>query len=91
MWQGVLDWLRSPSDRGAVRGPDASRCADLPGEGTGAIAAEAVLRTEFAEAELLDFMAADLDPVQADPVFREQLREELWTLVQDGVARAKNH
>lgn len=39
------------------------------------------------EAELLDFMTADLGPVQADPVFRERLREELWDMVvKDGLA-----
>ena len=33
------------------------------------------------EAELLEFLAADVDPVPADPVFRERLREELWEMV----------
>lgn len=33
------------------------------------------------EAEFLEFLASDLDPVPADPVFRERLREELWDLV----------
>ena len=36
------------------------------------------------EQELLDFLAADIDPVPADPVFRERLREELWSMVVDG-------
>ena len=34
--------------------------------------------------ELLDFLAADVDPIPADPAFRERLREELWSLVQRG-------
>ncbi len=33
------------------------------------------------DAELLEFLAADLDPVPADPVFRERLREQLWEMV----------
>jgi len=33
--------------------------------------------------ELLDFLAADVDPVPADPAFRERLREELWEMVVD--------
>ncbi|MCR9097358.1 MAG: hypothetical protein NXI30_24330 [bacterium] len=33
------------------------------------------------EAELLEFLAADVDPVPADPAFRERLREELWEMV----------
>jgi hypothetical protein len=54
--------------------------------------AEAVLAAEMDEGDLLEFLAADLDPVPADPMFREDLRERLWSLVQDGVtARPKDH
>ena len=36
--------------------------------------------------ELIDFLASDVDPVPADPAFRERLREELWELVlEEGV------
>ena len=35
------------------------------------------------DAELLDFLAADLDPIPADPSFRERLREDLWDMVRD--------
>jgi hypothetical protein len=43
------------------------------------------------ERELLDFIAADVDPVPADPAFRERLREELWEMVvADGLARPKH-
>ena len=31
--------------------------------------------------ELREFMAGDDPPVDADPVFRERLREQLWTMV----------
>lgn len=47
---------------------------------------------EVTEEELLDFLAADLDPVPADPVFQEKLREELWEMVADGrVGRRNDH
>ena len=35
------------------------------------------------DAELLEFLAADLDPIPADPSFRERLREDLWDIVRD--------
>ena len=44
------------------------------------------------ELELLEFLAADLDPVPADPVFRRNLSDLLWDMVRDGrVARPRNH
>jgi len=44
------------------------------------------------ELELLEFLAADLDPVPADPAFRRRLGELLWDMVRDGrVARPRNH
>ncbi|MAG31814.1 MAG: hypothetical protein CL908_13080 [Deltaproteobacteria bacterium] len=44
------------------------------------------------EEELLEFLAADLDPAPADPAFREQLREELWDFVQrGGTDRPREH
>jgi hypothetical protein len=47
---------------------------------------------EIDEDELLDFLAADHDPIPADPVFREQLRDELWALVREGaITRPKDH
>ncbi len=45
---------------------------------------EATFDVASDERELLDFLAADLDPVPADPVFRERLRGELWDMVVDG-------
>lgn len=59
---------------------------DLPFEPTGEM--EGVVAIDCAslseERELLDFLAADIDPVAADPAFRERLREELWAMVLDG-------
>lgn len=47
--------------------------------------------TEFTAEELREFLEADLYPVQADPAFKEELREKLWTLVQSqAVARTKD-
>ena len=52
---------------------------------------ETIAPAEFAESELLDFLAGDLDPAPADPAFREELREQCWSLVQDGATRPKDH
>ncbi len=44
------------------------------------------------ELELLEFLAADLDPVPADPAFRQRLSDLLWDMVRDGrVTRPRNH
>lgn len=42
------------------------------------------LRPEIDELELLEFLAADLDPVPADPVFKQELGDRLWEMVRDG-------
>ncbi|MBW2422892.1 MAG: hypothetical protein JRG86_01495 [Deltaproteobacteria bacterium] len=39
---------------------------------------------EITDGELLEFLACDLDPTEADPEFREQLKEELWEMVEGG-------
>jgi len=47
---------------------------------------------EIDEVELLEFLAADHDPVPVDPAFREQLRDRLWALIQEGaITRPKDH
>ena len=47
---------------------------------------------EIDEDELLEFLAADHDPALADPAFKEELRDQLWTLVQERAGmRPKNH
>jgi hypothetical protein len=35
------------------------------------------------EDELREFMAADVDPPQADPLFRERLRRRLWAMLRE--------
>lgn len=61
---------------------------DAPLDPTGVESLEGVVAIDRAslseERELLDFLAADIDPVPVDPVFRERLREELWSMVLDG-------
>jgi len=37
---------------------------------------------EFTTEELREFLEGDLYPVEADPAFKEELREKLWDLVQ---------
>ena len=37
---------------------------------------------EFTTEELREFLEGDLYPVEADPEFKEELREKLWDLVQ---------
>ena len=38
---------------------------------------------DVTEAELRDFLAADDEPVEADPVFKQRLRERLWEMIQE--------
>ncbi len=40
------------------------------------------IASEFSTEELLEFLEADQRPSEADPAFRERLREELWQLLQ---------
>ena len=51
------------------------------------VAAIDTLETAPSEAELLEFLASDLDPVPVDPVFRERLREQLWSMVETAGAK----
>lgn len=40
------------------------------------------IASEFTTEELQEFLEGDHAPVQADPAFKEALRQELWELVQ---------
>ena len=40
---------------------------------------------EFTTEELQEFLEGDLYPDQADPEFKEALREKLWAQLQQGV------
>ncbi len=80
-----------PGDAGAAAfEPAFDRPSGAGSDAPSAAPAEAAGLEPVSEAELLDFLAADLDPVAADPVFRERLREELWEMiVDDGIVSAK--
>lgn len=59
---------------------DADR-SQQPGDGVEqAVVEEAA--AEITAEELREFLEADLYPIQADPAFKEELREKLWDLVQ---------
>ena len=40
------------------------------------------IAAEFTTEELQEFLEADRHPIEADPLFKEQLREKLWRLLQ---------
>jgi hypothetical protein len=42
---------------------------------------------EFSTEELQEFLEGDKLPSQADPAFRERLRQELWEMVQQRYGR----
>ena len=46
------------------------------------------LSAEFSTEELMDFLAGDSRPCDADPVFKEELRGELWKLVRERYQRS---
>ena len=52
---------------------DEADASPLDGEGEG----------EPLDQELAEFLAADLDPVEADPEFKRRLRKQLWDLIQE--------
>ena len=101
IWQGFLDWLRPidhdlSASQHAMSSAGASTDLVAPmaltgGALAGKMSGDEAL-DEIDEDELLEFLEADHDPVPADPVFREQLRDQLWALVHEGViTRPKDH
>ena len=87
--------IAPPSSRREVSGPDSRplRLSTLDRVDTEASAGGAVVGVAAPpdEAELLDFLASDLDPVPADPAFRERLRDELWEILEAArVERSKD-
>ena len=54
--------------------------------GRGALVIDEIA-AEFSTEELLEFLEADQRPLEADPEFRERLREELWALVRKQMER----
>ena len=75
------DWTRAALDGDA----DPSNVIPFPRSGAGEAVIDSISDTSDTsdQQELLDFLAADVNPVPADPGFRERLREELWEMVLD--------
>ena len=48
------------------------------------------IAAEFTTEELAEFLEGDLHPSEARPEFREQLREDLWAMVQEAHAAERN-
>jgi hypothetical protein len=46
------------------------------------------IAAEFTTEELQEFLEADRYPIEADPLFKEQLREQLWRLLQRSIQGA---
>ena len=46
------------------------------------------LAAEFTTEELQEFLEADRYPIEADPLFKEQLREQIWKLLQRNIQDA---
>lgn len=59
----------------------ASRAAEPGAEQAPDGAVDGALDTNFTQAELREFLAADYLDTQADPVFKETLRKKLWAFV----------
>ena len=85
---------RMPADdsgeRSEAPGPEAAgvRKADGPAwqlrELASRAAAEASLDdADVSEEDLLEFLAGDIDPIEADPAFKRRLREQLWSLIRE--------
>lgn len=95
IWQGIFGWFRADASQPL----EAHALSQGFGTSRDSIAnpLRHALRMNDLESslggdEMLEFLAADLDPIPADPVFRDTLREQLWRLVQQGIAtRSKDH
>jgi len=70
---------RATAAGGAARSADAGRSGEATGDAWRIPNPDEA--ADFDSSELRDFLAADLLDVQADPVFKERLRQKLWRLV----------
>ncbi len=41
------------------------------------------LAAEFTTEELQEFLEADHQPIEADPAFKEELRDRLWCMLEE--------
>ena len=48
------------------------------------------IAAEFTTEELQEFLEADRHPIEADPLFKEQLREKIWRLLQRSIQGASD-
>jgi len=74
----------------AWRGKRAERAADRAmerREPSGLQEREVIeeIAAEFTTEELQEFLEADQHPIEADPLFKEQLREKIWRLLQRSI------
>lgn len=98
IWRGLFDWWNpvgvaaAPADDSVAR-DTLDRRGDEPAvdasgtwvhrELASPDAAGGVAEDEVSDQELLEFLAADDDPVEANPTFKRRLREQLWAMIRD--------
>ena len=96
VWRGLLDWW-NPARVATAGAEEPFSCdaVDRRGAEPAGDASEGWVRRELAsqdvagstaegevsDEELLDFLAADIDPVEANPEFKRKLREQLWAII----------
>jgi hypothetical protein len=73
---------RGADPRGGAIGESGRKRARGAAEATQEAGVIEEIAAEFSTEELLEFLEADVLPIEADPEFRERLRSELWTLLQ---------
>jgi hypothetical protein len=49
------------------------------------------IAAEFTTEELQEFLEADGLPIEADPLFKEELRKKLWKLLQRNISRPSDN
>ena len=98
VWQGLVEWWKSTgaaatsADERVTGEPGERRDAEpavdvaerwVHRELVSQDAAPPTADDEVSDEELHEFLAADHDPVEADPAFKRKLREQLWAMISD--------
>ncbi len=73
-------WLRRRDPRGERSRRGAAREPEVIDE----------IAAEFSTEELQEFLEADRNPIPADPIFKERLREKLWKMLEERRAEASS-